>query len=54
MAAEGTRVVLDGIVTGHPRPIISWFRHGRQLEEGPDVRLEFHDGQVRLTLPEVS
>ncbi|THD24670.1 Titin [Fasciola hepatica] len=52
MAAEGTRVVLDGVVTGHPQPVISWFRQGRKLEDGPDVRLEFRDNQVRLTLSE--
>ncbi|OON14167.1 immunoglobulin I-set domain protein, partial [Opisthorchis viverrini] len=52
MASEGTRVVLDGIVTGTPQPSISWFKAGRQLEDGPDLKLEYNEGQVRLTLTE--
>ncbi|KAF5395209.1 hypothetical protein PHET_05731 [Paragonimus heterotremus] len=52
LAAEGTRVVLDGVVCGNPQPNISWFKAGRLLSDGPDVRLEYVDGQVRLTLPE--
>ncbi|KAG5445732.1 Muscle M-line assembly protein unc-89, partial [Clonorchis sinensis] len=52
MASEGTRVVLDGIVTGTPQPSIAWFKAGRQLEDGPDLKLEYNEGQVRLTLTE--
>ncbi|CAL8088030.1 unnamed protein product [Calicophoron daubneyi] len=52
MAAEGTRVVLDGIVTGKPEPTISWFKAGRQISQGPDFQLHYEDGCVTLTLPE--
>ncbi|KAL3314823.1 hypothetical protein Ciccas_006550 [Cichlidogyrus casuarinus] len=52
MTSEGSQVVIDGLVTGKPEPKISWYRHGRELQESPDFQLEYRDKRVKLTISE--
>ncbi|VDN11237.1 unnamed protein product [Dibothriocephalus latus] len=51
---EGSRVVLEGSVEGKPTPAISWYRANTPLTASPDFRIEYVDGTVRLTLPEMT
>ncbi|XP_060064415.1 titin-like, partial [Ylistrum balloti] len=52
-AAEGSKVVFEGVVSGKPQPTIKWFREGKQLTDKADFEIGYRDGRVSLTIPEV-
>ncbi|XP_062927591.1 myopalladin isoform X3 [Mobula hypostoma] len=51
-AAEGSRVQLECIVTGLPKPEVRWYCEGKELKNSPDVQIAYNGNQCSLIISE--
>uniref|UniRef100_A0A6I8PQI0 Palladin n=1 Tax=Ornithorhynchus anatinus TaxID=9258 RepID=A0A6I8PQI0_ORNAN len=48
--AEGSRVLLECRVTGHPKPRIRWFCEGKELQNSPDIQIQCEGGDLHALI----
>ncbi|XP_072095260.1 myopalladin isoform X3 [Mobula birostris] len=51
-AAEGSRVQLECIVTGLPKPEVRWYCEGKELKNSPDIQIAYNGNQCSLIISE--
>lgn len=49
---EGESVTLECQITGHPNPIIMWFREDYKFESSTDFQMSYENGCARLVIRE--
>lgn len=49
---EGESVTLECYISGHPAPIVSWYREDYQIESSIDFQITFKAGVARLVIRE--
>ncbi|XP_038611012.1 palladin isoform X2 [Tachyglossus aculeatus] len=47
---EGSRVLLECRVTGHPKPRIRWFCEGKELQNSPDIQIQCESGDLHTLI----
>ncbi|XP_069756931.1 myopalladin isoform X2 [Narcine bancroftii] len=51
-ATEGSRVQLECVVTGLPKPEVRWFCEGKELKNSPDIQIAYDGNQCSLIISE--
>ncbi|XP_028928063.1 muscle M-line assembly protein unc-89-like [Ornithorhynchus anatinus] len=51
---EGDPVALECLISGEPRPVVTWFQNGRALNRGQKFRFEEDQSSYRLHIDEVT
>ena len=53
VVSEGKPVEFSVIVTGNPRPIVTWYLNGKEIKNSPDFIIESNGDEYTLKIPEV-
>lgn len=49
---EGESVTLECQISGHPLPLIMWFREDYKIESSIDFQIRYHNGLAQLVIRE--
>lgn len=49
---EGESVTLECQISGHPTPVIMWFREDYKIESSIDFQISFENGYAQLVIRE--
>lgn len=52
-AREGDSFVFECTVTGHPLPIVQWYKNSNCIDQLPDYTITYNNGQANLQVDEV-
>lgn len=52
-AQEKTEYYFECMVTGHPLPIVQWFKNNLCIDQLPDYTITYNNGQAKLRIDEV-
>lgn len=49
---EGESLTLECQISGHPSPVIMWFREDYKIESSIDFQISYEDGRAQLLIRE--
>lgn len=52
-AKEGGKFTFECVVTGHPLPVVQWFKNTYCIDQLPDYIITYNNGQANLKIEEV-